>query len=156
MAHRAFLHLGTNTGVNEYEILHLNYKFEQSLNLGPVHGIWDNRITGAAAFLMQWGTGEVIGGDLELTVATLPDSDTIFHRWMFSRWRSMSGTIRIEMDAPQSARQTLTIAFVNGFCTFLEDKFDAQDGKVMTTTIKIKCQQLSFGTNIPAVWPAFI
>ena len=156
MAHRATLHLGTATGVNEYEILELKYTFNQNLELGPVHGIGRPRINGAGAFLAQWSTGEVTGGEIEITIATLPDSDTIFHRWMFSRWRSMNGTITVDMNAPQTANQQLNIVFTNGFCVSLVDSFNSQDGKVMTTKIKIKCQQITIGTNIPAVWPAFI
>lgn len=156
MAHRATLHLGTATGVNEYEILKLNYKFEQALQLGPVHGIGVPRTIDNLAKMMSWTTGEVTGGVIELTIATLPDSDTIFHRWMFSRWRPMSGTIRVEMNAPKTENQFFTIIFSNGYCTYLEDNFDSQSGQVMTTKIKISCQQITIGRNIPAVWPAFI
>lgn len=156
MAHRATLHLGTATGVNEYEILNLKYTFEQALQLGPVHGIGVPRTIDNLAKMMSWTTGEVTGGVIELTIATLPDSDTIFHRWMFSRWRPMSGTIRVEMNAPKTENQFLTIVFNNGYCTYLEDNFDSQSGKVMTTKIKISCQQITIGRNIPAVWPAFI
>lgn len=156
MAHRATLHLRTATGVNEYEILNLHYVFNQSLQLGPVHGIGVPRVMGNIAKMMSWTTGEVTGGEIEITIATLPDSDTIFHRWMFSRWRPMSGTIRVEMDAPKSENRFFTIVFNNGYCTYLEDTFNSQSGTVMTTKIKISCQTISIGTNIPAVWPAFI
>lgn len=156
MAHKATLHLGTATGVNEYEVLNMKYTFQQSLQLGPVHGIGVPRIMDNLAKMMSWTTGEVTGGDIEITIATLPDSDTIFHRWMFSRWRPMSGTIRVEMDAPKTEHQFLTIAFTNGYCTYLEDNFDSQSGRTMTTKIRISCQQITIGRNIPAVWPAFI
>lgn len=156
MAHLATLHLGTATGVNEYEILSFNYEFDQALNLGPVHGWGLGRTVDNLSQLMSWTTGEVTGGVITLTIATLPDNDTIFHRWMFSRWRPMSGTIRVEMDAPQSAHRFFTIVFSNGYCTHLKDEFNSQSGKVMTTTIKITCQQITIGANIPAVWPAFI
>lgn len=156
MAHKAILHLGTATGINKYEILKLNYKFQQSLNLGPVHGFNFQRVVDGLASMMAWTTGEVTGGEIELTIATLPDSDTIFHRWMFSRWRPMSGTIVVEMDAPKTQHQHFTIIFTNGYCTYLEDNFDSQKNEVMTTKIKISCQQISIGKNIPAVWPAFI
>ncbi len=137
MAHRATLHLGTATGENEYDILKLKYTFNQALHLGPVHGVGASRTLDNIAKMMAWTTGEVTGGDIELTIATLPDSDTIFHRWMFSRWRPMSGRIVVDMDAPKAEHQHLTIAFSNGYCTFLEDNFDSQSGKAMTTTIKI-------------------
>ncbi len=156
MAHKATLHLGTATGVNEYEILNLRYVFQQSLQLGPVHGADMTRVYDNLAKMMSWTTGEVTGGDIELVIATLPDSDTIFHRWMFSRWRPMSGRIVIELDAPKTDHAFLTIVFTNGYCTYLEDNFDSQSGKVMTTKIKISCQQITIGRNIPAVWPAFI
>jgi len=156
MAHRATLHLGTATGVNEYEILKMHYSFQQSLQLGPVHGIGIPRVVDNLAKMMSWTTGEVTGGEIDITIATPPDSDTIFHRWMFSRWRPMSGTIRVEMDAPKAEHQFFTVVFSNGYCTSLEDNFDSQSGKVMTTKIKISCQQITIGKNIPAVWPAFI
>lgn len=156
MAHRATLHLGTATGVNEYDVLTMKYVFQQSLQLGPVHGIGVPRIVDNLAKMMSWTTGEVTGGEIEITIATPPDSDTIFHRWMFSRWRPMSGTISVEMDAPKTEHQFLTIVFTNGYCTYLEDNFGSQSGKVMTTKIKISCQQIAIGKNIPAVWPAFI
>lgn len=143
-------------GVNEYEILNLRYKFSQALQLGPVHGIGVPRSIDNLAKLMSWTTSEVTGGDIEITLATLPDSDTIFYRWMFSRWRPMSGTIRVELNAPRAENQTLTIVFKNGYCTSLEDNFNSQAGQVMTTKIVISCQEISIGKNIPAVWPAFI
>lgn len=157
MAHRATLHLGTVTGVNEYEILEFEDSFEQHLNLGPVHGIPMERVYTQLSDLFAWRTsGEVTGGVLKMTIATLPDSDTIFHRWMFSRWRPMSGTIRIEMNSVHNTAQELNIVFNNGYCTKLVDKFSSQNAEVMTTHIEITCQQITVGKNIPAVWPAFI
>lgn len=159
MAQRATLYLGTKTGFNrydEYEILSLSYSFNQALILGPVHGIGMPRIMDNLARMMSWRNGEVTGGDIKVTIATLPDSNTIFHRWMFSRWRQMSGRIVVEMNAPKTERQFLTIEFQNGYCTSLEDKFDSQKGEVMTTQITISCQSITIGKNIPAVWPAFI
>lgn len=157
MAHRATLRLSTATGINRYEILNFNYIFTQGLNLGPTHTVSPiqraaNMIGDAFSFV----TTNVTGGSITLTIATPPDSDTIFHRWMFSRWRPMNGTIRVDMDAPDNAPRTLHIHFTGGYCTRLEDQFNAQNGRPMTTTITITCMQIEIGTNIPAVWPAFV
>lgn len=152
MAHKAILHLHTATGVNDYEILNLDYTFEQNLNLGPVHGMssvgWGN--------LAAFSTGNVTGGVIKMKLATLPNSDTIFHRWMFSRWRSMNGKIDVEMNSRKNMADKLSISFQGGFCTKLTDNFDSQSGKVMTTSIEVTCEQISIGTNIPAIWPAFL
>lgn len=156
MAHRATLHLGTATGVNQYDIVSFHYEFNQSLMLGPVHGVLMRRLENNLAGMMSWTNGEVTGGTIELTIATLPDSDTIFHRWMFSRWRPMSGRIIVDMDSPNGGSRTLTIVFNTGYCTYLKDNFNSQKDEFMTTTIKITCQQMIVGTNIPAVWPAFL
>ncbi|MDE6304152.1 MAG: hypothetical protein K2M01_04935 [Paramuribaculum sp.] len=152
MAHKAILRLQTATGINEYEILQLNYEFTQNLSLGPVHGIPPMRWGHLTAF----SSGNVTGGVIKLTLATLPNSDTIFHRWMFSRWRPMNGTITVEMNSRNNVADKLTITFQAGFCTKLTDSFNSQTGGVMTTTIDITCEQITVGTNIPAVWPAFL
>lgn len=152
MAHKAILRLQTATGINEYEVLELNYNFKQNLSLGPVHGLPPMRWGNLTAF----STGNVTGGKIKLKLATLPNSDTIFHRWMFSRWRPMNGTITVEMNSRNNVADTLTITFQGGFCTELTDNFNSQTGGVMTTMIEITCEQITVGTNIPAVWPAFL
>lgn len=157
MAHTAILHLGTGTGMNRYEVLKMDYEFDQKLNLGPVHGApWTQIGNAVPKMLGSWTTGEVTGGNINLTIATPPDSDTIFHRWMFSRWRPMSGHITVDMSSAHNQRRKLHIAFNNGYCTNLKDEFDSQNGEIMTTTIRISCQEIIIGANIPAVWPAFI
>lgn len=152
MAHKAILRLQTATGINEYEVLHLEYTFEQVLSLGPVHGLPPMRWGNLTAF----STGNVTGGKIKMKLATLPNSDTIFHRWMFSRWRPMNGTINVEMNSRNNVADKLTITFQGGFCTKLTDTFDSQTGGVMNTVIEVTCEQITVGTNIPAVWPAFL
>lgn len=155
MAHRAILHLGTLNGVNDYEILKMEYSFNQNLNIGPVHGTLE-QIGNHIKALGAWTTGEVTGGVIKLTMATLPNSDTIIHRWMFSRWRPMDGRITVDMNSGGNVRRELTIVFAGGYCTKLTDSFDSQMGKVMTTSIEITCETITIGTNIPAIWPAFV
>lgn len=156
MAHRATLQLKRSRLHSGYEILKMDYEFNQSLNLGPVNSIFPIPNTlnnGWQTF--RSSTTNVTGGNINLTIATPPDTDTIFHRWMFSRWRTIDGTIRVEMDTANGIPRTLHIRFTGGYCTKLKDSFDSQNGETMTTEITISCQQIEIGTNRPAVWPAF-
>ena len=157
MAHRATVQL--RRGAFEYEILRMDYEFNQNLNLGPFNINWDANINIPRR---TWGldlrlgaSTDVRGGNINLTIATPPDTDTTFHRWMFSRWRERDGTIRIDMDSINDVPRTLHIRFTNGHCTRLRDNFNSQNGEIMTTEITISCQRIEIGTNKPAVWPEF-
>ena len=157
MAHSATLRLTTATGINRYDIIELEYSFSQGLNLGPTHTVNPvQRIGNMIGDAFSFVTSNVTGGTITMTLATPSDSDTIFHRWMFSRWRPMNGTIRVDMDSPDNSTRTLHIHFTGGYCTKLEDKFNSQNGKQMTTKITVTCMQIEIGKNIPAIWPAFI
>lgn len=154
MAHRAILRLQTATGRNEYEALSVEYTFTQTLALRPAvrpFSIQPNPFQNG----VPASTGDVEGGTIKIKMATLPDSDTIIHRWMFSRGRAMDGQIVIDMSSDNNRKRELHIIFNNGYCTELTDSFDSQKGEVMTSTFVITCERIIIGTNIPAVWPAF-
>lgn len=161
MAHRAILRLQTATGRNEYEALSVHYEFSQNLALGPLNIRplytipWSIPINPLRQFASPIPTSDVTGGVIEIKMATLPDDDTIIHRWMFSKGRAMDGQIKIDMSADNNRKKALHIFFTNGYCTYLKDEFDSQNARVMTTTFRITCERITIGYNIPATWPAF-